>query len=85
MQTEKIELDHLTDAQLIEEIKRQWVDKAPWDYDSEATGPANDYLGSDIEEHIDWLVTEAKRRGLELPERWQYVAQFLPGDGETEQ
>jgi hypothetical protein len=81
--SEKIELDHLTNEQLIEEIKRQWVDKAQDDYDrqahGEATGPAYDYMSSDIEQHIEWLVAEAKSRGLELPERYAYVAQFLPG------
>lgn len=47
----KTELQHLTDEQLLEEIKRQWYEKGHWDYElnqlpeEEAFTPANDYMG----------------------------------------
>jgi hypothetical protein len=78
----KTELQHLTDVQLLEEIKRQWYEKSAWDYElnqmdeAEAFSPANDYLSSDIEQHIERLEREYTSRGLELPDRWAYVAQF---------
>lgn len=78
----KTELQLLTDEQLLEEIKRQWYHKGQWDYElnqmdeEEAFSPANDYMGSDIEQHIEALEREYKSRGFELPDRYEYVAQF---------
>lgn len=82
----KTELQLLTDEQLLKEIKLKWYEKGAWDYElslmdeQEAFSPANDYMGSDIEQHIEWLEKEYKSRGLELPDRWEYVARFMPRD-----
>ena len=82
-----MEFSNLTDVQLIEEIKRQWYEAGQFEYErmyqmdeAEAFSAANDYLSMDIEEHIDSLETEAKRRGLTLPNREEYAAQFMPND-----
>lgn len=81
-----MEFNEMTDTELLEEIKRQWYEKDLFDYElrqmdeREAFSPANDYLGSDIEEHISKLELEYKSRGLELPDRWEYVNQFSGSD-----
>lgn len=73
--SERMGLDFLTDEQLLEEIKRQWDEKRRFDYElmqmdeKEFSSPANDYLGSDIEEHIAKLEQEYIKRGRELPSR----------------
>lgn len=83
----KTELQLLTDEQLLDEIKRQWTEKDQWDYElnqlpeEEAFTPANDYMGSDIEQHIEALEKEYKSRGFELPDRYEYIAQFMPDEG----
>jgi hypothetical protein len=80
------EFQHLTDEQLLEEIKRQRYDKGTWDYEmlgkygSSQLSLADDYFSSDVEEHIYRLEQEYKSRGFELPDRWEYVAQFRPDD-----
>jgi hypothetical protein len=83
-------MKHLTDEQLLEEIKRRWYDKGAWDYEklqqygSRHMSVADDYFSSDVEEHIDELEREYKSRGLELPDRWEYVNQFMPDPDEEE-
>lgn len=80
----KTELELLTDKQLLTEIKRQWYEIASIEWDAsehdEKLSIADDYMMSDIEEHIDTLEKEYKSRGLELPDRGEYVAQFTPDD-----
>jgi len=77
----KVEFQLLTDEQLLKEIKRQWYEKDTWDYElnqlpeKEAFSPANDYMGSGMEQHIEALEKEYKSRGLELPDRYD-VAQY---------
>lgn len=85
---ERTELELLTDVQLLEEIKRQWYEKGAWDRElmqlpeNEAFTPANDYMSSDIEQHIEALEKEYKSRGFELPNRYEYIAQFMPDEEE---
>lgn len=82
----RTELEFLTNEQLLAEIKRLWYEKGQWDYEwslldkEEAFTPANDYMSDDMEQHIDRLENEYKTRGLELPDREEYVAQFMPTD-----
>ncbi len=84
----KTEFSLLTDEQLLDGIKRQWYDKGLWDYElnqlpeEQAFSPANDYMGSDIEQHIEALEREYKSRGLELPNRYEYVGEFMPDETE---
>ena len=82
----KTELQLLTDEQLLVEIKRQWYEIAAIEYEviQEGNGwsPADDYMTSDIEQHIESLEREYKSRGLELPDRWAYVTQFEPDEAE---
>lgn len=69
----------LTDEQLLNEIKRQWYEKGLFDYENEQeenSSPAVDYMGDDIEQHINDLEREYMSRGLVLPNRWEYVAEF---------
>lgn len=84
----KTELQLLTDEQLLEEIKCQWYNKELFDYElnqlpeEQAFTPANDYMDSDIEQHIEALEREYKSRGLELPDRYEYVGEFMPDDAD---
>lgn len=87
----KTELQILTDEQLLEEIKRQWYEKGAWDRELQQKYKTMDrlslhdeYFSSDVEQHIDALEREYKSRGFELPDRWAYVAQFMPDeDGDS--
>lgn len=80
----KTELQLLTDEQLLTEIKRQWYEIGRIEYEHSQYGEepttANDYMTSDIEEHIERLEKEYKGRGFELPNRAVYVAQFTPDE-----
>lgn len=78
-------MSNLTDHELLEEIKRQWYEADAFEWErmnemdeSKAFSPASDYLSMQIEEHISDLETEYKNRGLELPDREEYVSQFRP-------
>jgi hypothetical protein len=72
---EKTGNEFLTDAELLNEIKHQQSEFNHWQWElsqipeSEAATPANEYMASDWEQHIDSLIQEAKKRGLELPGR----------------
>lgn len=76
----------LSDEELLIEIKRQWYELGLFEYQrSQEEGEESlhwDYMSMDIEEHIDKLEQEYKDRGLELPDRDEYIAQFMPDDEE---
>lgn len=82
----KTELQLLTDEQLLTEIKRQWYEIGRIEYEHWQDGKeptvAYDYMTSDIEQHIETLEREYKGRGLELPNRAEYVAGFMPDEGD---
>lgn len=88
---EKTEFDFLTNEQLLEEIKRLWREdrqfELEWEEEIRHRGyrtAADDYVGDDAERHIERAQNAYKDRGLELPDRWQYIAELETKEAETD-
>lgn len=76
------EFDHLTDKQLVDEVKRLWREQEYFRQELEREikergyrTSADDYIGDDAERLITKTEAECQRRGLVLLDRYEYVEQ----------